>query len=305
MKRSSSRPKRDHYVPESYLVRFSNDEGFLHIFDRSSDSFRRQRPKEVMTINSYYRQEWARPGVDPNIFEKGLGEWLEAAAKDSLDRLIQSPASLTEADSILLNYLELQRIRVPRQFKAAKEQMHQAFLRVAPSDVADAIQAGEVTFTIKDSARFEYMRILNGKLHSWFSRMEWEIFEAADGAAFITSDSPVSLYNAEVLPPAEPGLALAGTIVFFPLCSRYTLLMRHPEIRRDPAVSRLEALPDPLAENVQLSITRGVVWNSERVNSFNRKMAILSDRLLVGESKEILQACTDEEKMGSSLFFNH
>ncbi len=30
-----------------------------------------------MKINSYYCQDWVPPGVDPNILEKGLGEWLE------------------------------------------------------------------------------------------------------------------------------------------------------------------------------------------------------------------------------------
>ena len=69
-----------------------------------------------MKINSYYRQDWAPPGVDPNVLEKTLGEWLEGAAKDSIDRLIHHPASLTDDDTAtLLTYIELQRIRVPRQ----------------------------------------------------------------------------------------------------------------------------------------------------------------------------------------------
>jgi hypothetical protein len=98
MKRCSNNPRMHHYVPKSYLMRFTDKQGFLHVFDRSSRSFRRQRPEKVMKINSYYRQEWAPDGVDPNILEKSLGEWLEVNAKDSIDRLVNSPSSLTDDD---------------------------------------------------------------------------------------------------------------------------------------------------------------------------------------------------------------
>ncbi len=282
-----------HFVPRSYLARFGDSEGFLHVFDRSARSFRRQRPKEVMKINSYYRQDWAPPGVDPNVLEKTLGEWLEGAAKDAIDRLIHHPASLTDNDTAtLLTYIELQRIRVPRQSKKAKELMRNTILRLAPPDAAAAIRGGEVLLTIKDSARFDYMRMVIGKLHPWFGRMEWEVFEAESGAAFVTTDSPVSLYNPMAPPPAEPGLALVGTIVFFPLSSRHALLMRHPEFRTDPDVSPLAALPEPPVEDGHIAITHGAVWSPDVVNNFNWKMAQLSDRLVVGEKKEVLEVCT-------------
>ena len=248
-----------------------------------------------MKINSYYRQEWAPPGIDPNIFEKTLGEWLEAAAKDSIDRLIHYPATLTDNDTAtLLNYIELQRIRVPRQSEKAKELMRNAILRLAPPDAAAAIRAGEFLLTIKDSARFDYMRMVIGKLHPWFGRMEWEVFEAEEGAAFITTDSPVSLYNTKAPPPAEPGLALAGTMVFFPLSSRYALLMRYPEYRTDSDISPLTVFPEPPVEDGQLSVTHGVVWSKDVVNNFNWKMVQLSDRLIVGESKGVMDACTSD-----------
>ena len=245
-----------------------------------------------MKINSYYRQEWARPGVDTNIFEKTLGEWLERDAKDSINRLIHDPATLTDNDTAtLLNYIELQRIRVPRQSEKAKELMRNTILQLAPPDAAAAIRDGEFLLTIKDSARFDYMRMIIGKLNPWFGRMEWEVFEAERGAAFVTTDSPVSLFNAEAPPPAEPGLALAGTIVFFPLNSRYALLMRHPEIRMDQDIPRLAVLPEPPPEDGKLSITHGKVWSTKVVNNFNWKMVQLSDRLVVAESKEVLEAC--------------
>jgi hypothetical protein len=292
MKRGVAGYKMHHYVPRSYLARFCNQDGFLHIYDRSSQKFRRQRPKEVMKINSYYRQDWAPPGVDPNIFETTMGEWLESVSKDSIDRLISSPVALTDHDTAnLLTYIEFQRIRTPRQAEMAKELMRSVILRVAPQHALEAIARGEVVMTIKDSARFDYMRMSVGKLHPWFGRMEWEVFAAESGAAFVTTDSPVAFYNSRMPPPAEPGLALAGTMVFFPLSSRYALIMRHPEYRERKNVSPLDVLPEPRVEDGHISVTHGAVWTKEVVDNFNWKIVQLSRHLVVGESREILQAC--------------
>ena len=93
MQRSANKAKMHHYVPRSYLARFVDDHSFLHVFDRGTRSLRRQRPKEVMKINSYYRQDWAPERVDPNIMETKLGEWLEAEAKGAIDRLIGASAT--------------------------------------------------------------------------------------------------------------------------------------------------------------------------------------------------------------------
>lgn len=289
-------PKLHHFVPRSYLARFTNGEGFLQVFDRASRSFRRQRPKEVMKINSYYRQDWAPPGVDPNILEKKLGELLEREAKDSIDRLIHSPAALTDDDTATLCiYIELQRIRVPRQFETAKELLRATILRLASRDAAAAIRSGRFLLTIKDSARFDYLRNAIGALRPWFERMEWEVFEAESGAAFVTTDSPVSLYHPKILPPEEAGLALAGTMVFFPLSSRYALVMRHPEVLSGPDIGSLAALSEPPDENGQISLTHGEVWSREVVDSFNWKMVQLSDRLIVAQSKGVLEACATVE----------
>jgi hypothetical protein len=220
------------------------------------------------------------------------GEWLETKAKIAVDRLIHEPSAITYIDTAyLLVYIELQRIRVPRQGEVAKRLMHKILTQNIPPELIDAFRAGEFVLTIKDSARFEYMRMLTGQLHPWFGTMEWEIFEAGDGSAFITTDSPVSFYNADVPPPAEAGIGLAGTFVFFPLSSRYALLMRHPKFREDPTISRLTILPDPPTEDGQIVVKLGKVWDKGVVDNFNWKMMKLSDHLVVAESKEILEAC--------------
>lgn len=245
-----------------------------------------------MHIRNYYRQEWAPSAIDQNIFEKSLGEWLENTAKNAIDCLILAQSNLTEQDfALFLLYLELQRLRVPRQGKMAMALMRDTILRLAPPDIIADIHAGKFQLTMNKSARFEYMRNMIGQLLPWFSRMKWEVIEAEKGSAFITTDSPLSLYNVACPPPAEAGMALAGTMVLFPLDSRHLLVMRHPEYRKNSDCSPLKILPDPTHGDALVSVTRGKVWSQKLVANHNRVMALLSDQLIVGESKDVLEQC--------------
>jgi hypothetical protein len=83
-----SNPKRHHFVPESYLNGFTEEKtGFLHIYSKRSGLWRRQKPKQVMVRNKYYRQEWAPDGVDKNILEKTIGFTTEPKGLSSLRKL--------------------------------------------------------------------------------------------------------------------------------------------------------------------------------------------------------------------------
>ncbi len=244
-----------------------------------------------MKIGYYNRQPWVPPGIDPNILESSLGKDLESKAKHAIDRLIGTPALLDDNDSAtLLIYLEFQRIRVPRQAETAKKLMRETLLRLAPASVMKSIRNGEVLLTMKDSARFDFMRWMLGKLHLWFARMEWEVVEAEEGSAFVTTDSPVSFYNPYCPPPAEAGIALAGTIVFFPLSSRYLLIMRHAECRSEHPLSVLD---DPGLTDGVIPITNDVVWNREVVKNTNWKLSQLAHHFVVAESEAALKECGD------------
>jgi hypothetical protein len=284
--KKESNPKGHHYVPESYLKRFTDNAGFLYIRDLARQQVRRQRPIKVMKIDRYYRQAWAPTGINPDIFEVEIGKSLESEARGIINRLIMSPGTLNNHDTASLSvYMELQRIRVPRQAEAAKELMRSVILNSLPPDIAGDLAIGRYRLTIKDSARFEYMRMAVGTIHPWLARMEWEIFEAEDGSAFVTTDSPVSFFNERIMPPYEAGVGLAGTIVLFPLSSRKLLLMRHPECRSESPLTVL--LPSEVVDGV-IPISSGTIWGRKLVELTNSRMAHLAHELVVGESADAL-----------------
>lgn len=290
MKRTTDNRKKNHYVPRSYLNRFTDLKGFLHIFDRHTQKWRWERPEKVMHIRYYYRQEWAPLGTDQDLIEKSVSEWLENSAAIVIDRLISPPLELTEEDiANFIVYLEFQRIRVPRQIEMGKRLMRDLILRLGPHDVTKDVRAGKLRLEMKRSAGFIYMKEMIGQFHPWLFRMKWEVIKAEEGAKFLTTDSPLSLWNAACLPPAEPGIGLLGTVVLFPLSSQYLLIMRHPEYHKKTRGSSLEVLPEPSRDEVLLPVTTGRVWPKKMVVNHNRMMVYLSDRFIVGQSKEVLE----------------
>lgn len=287
----TSNPRHHHVVSASYLERFTDSSGFLHVYDRTEDKKTRQRPDNVMHQRDYYRQEWVPKGVDPNIFEKELGKWLENSAKNTIDQLISDSPNLSEQQgSEFLLYLELQRIKVPRQSVMATTLMLDTIMKSAPPDLTDAVRTGKIQLTINKSARFHYMRMMLKQLIPWFAAMEWEIVTADEESSFITTDSPVSLFNVACRPPEEPGMALAGTKVLFPLSSKQLLILQHPHhLRSRPP---LEVLPHPGEMEDHLHrIDRGRVWNKKLVTRHNHAMFRLAHRWIVGSSLEQLEEC--------------
>jgi len=242
-----------------------------------------------MRINKYYRQEWAPEGIDPNILEKLAGEMIEPKAKNAFKRLLTMPSDFTpEETSIILIYLEFQRIRVPRQARTARQLIESSVLMQANSDFIKAYMKGQIT--ISDSERFEYMRQVSGKIVPYFTRMKWDIIKASKGSGFVTTDSPVSFYNKEFLPPSEAGLGLAGTMVLFPLCSELMLIMRHPE--HGPKVSPKMLVPEPQKRYTGIEITfypKPIIENV--VNQYNWLLVELSDHIVAGNCKEVLEKC--------------
>lgn len=274
-------------MPESYLKRFTDPKGFLHIRDTARDQTRYEKPNKIMEINAYYRQAWAPSGIDQNILEYGFASGIELQIKSVIDCLIQSPAALTDDGAAsLLVYLEIQRIRVPRQAACAKALMRETILRLAPADITAQIESGTSKLTMKDSARFDFMRMAIGTLHPWLAHMEWEIVEAEVGSSFITTDSPVSFYNPACPPPAEAGIGLAGTKVFFPLSSRKLLLMRHPECRSE---SPLTILSESTAQSRNVTLSYGAIWDASVVRKTNWKLARLAHELFVADSEGVLK----------------
>jgi hypothetical protein len=291
------RPKRHHYVPESYLEGFIDPEsGCLHAYDRVSRNYWTPKPHNMMVIGNYYTQKHAPAGADPDVLEKGLGEWIEPKVKNSFSKLLNDPHALTKEDnSIILTYLELQHTRVPRQIELSKRFSKTGRFRRALQEAFPALGTEESTLAYSDHFRFDFIKMFWGVFAQYFSRMNWEVITAPNTCSFITTDSPVSFYNIASPPPTEAGIALVGTMVFFPLDAQHMLVLRHPTYLQHTFENALEKVFYDESNLTEFELIYGIVATEDQVKRFNHAMLQLSERYIVGKSRIMIEQAIEPE----------
>lgn len=293
-------PKRHHFVPRAYLEGFKEpDSDFLNLYSKRSELWRRQKANQVMVRNKYYSQSWVPNGVDENVLEKSLGVGLEPKGLSSLKRLVDCPEKLTDDDAAnIIAYIEFQRIRVPRQADEMIGFAKQVIETMVMAEPGGQEVLRSHTLSIKDSFRFDFMKLVSGRLGPYLGRMIWEVVEAPSGSCFVTSDSPVSFWNEDVLPPSEPGIALYGTVVFFPIDSKHLLILRHPEYISGEKEA-LDKLPTDLDyEDGKVEIRRGSILEKEAVDHHCWIMYVLSQDIIAGPSKACIDKAVGKETSG-------
>ncbi len=233
-----------------------------------------------------------------HLFASGI----EPKGNDAIEALIASPdeGDFEQLETVLA-YLIMQRIRVPRQLEF--------FARHATSVAEQRFfeETGEkVRVTTTTGARFTIMRELTGHLalgagFPYLARMKWRLFSAEGDAEFITSDSPVSFYNAAVHADAnnEAGIGHAGTVVQFPLSPKHLLTLRHPEFDSlGPEVSNDYLRPvriedSPLALGIDYE--HFVIRLGKQSKAMNSPVFLLSQRYVLASNEELLREISSIE----------
>lgn len=284
--------ERHHFVPQWYLRNFCDPiTGMVQVYDKQKSTYRRQKPREIMFINRYYRQEWAPEGIDPDIFEKMLSTGVEGPGKLALQRLITMPSDFRAEETVaIMCYLAFQRLRVPRQARWARMVMEQSLLQMLAPELKSHFLDGTIEMT--EGYRFRFMKEMLRPVISWFCRMRWNIFETAQDVQFITTDSPVSFFNVSFPPPAEAGIGFVGTKVLFPISPHLMLIMSHPEYDGgSETIDPLTRLEEPKTEDGGVQVVFQPPLPAEAVRTFNSCMFRLSDRIVVSQSKSSLEKC--------------
>lgn len=247
-----------------------------------------------MVINNYYRQLWVPHGTDINILETILGSTIEPNAKDVFDKIIDRK-TIDQVDvANLIAYIEAQRLRVPREAQKAKkltEALMLQFIHEHPelTDIATELKKGRIKIEIKDSVRFEYMKTVVGIFSSVLPHMLWEIVCPEQGYSFLTTDSPVTLYNPAFPPPFEPGIKHVGTTVLFPMTPDYLLIFNHPEKLSDPPPPPDKPVNYPKLDKENIKVDIGRVFPETAVNKINWVMVQLADKYIVANEKSVIE----------------
>jgi len=253
------RTKKQHYVPQSYLARFTEEatkDGRFHVYDFEAKKCRPGSPRKVACETDLYLWDRIDSDIGPqdieDMFEKTERIASTQIARIELERAL--PAETSEMGA-LLTWIAIQHHRVPNrrlarsryyddtarillELACANEQRYESTIKRIERESGEPMEGvtreemlkfiSETTFGVDNATHMKDMLDGIDTLREPLYRRKWTLLIAPSGVPdFITSDNPVSLVPTQRIVEAVKGFGFGfgtpGTIVFYPLTPRLAM----------------------------------------------------------------------------------
>src|ERR1700677_4277820 len=113
-------PKRHHFLPKSYLDGFARD-GFVWLYDRRKNEYRRQQPLNTAVIGNYYVFE-NKEGEKDYSLESYFSK-IEGSAKSTIKKLEAKEEISPEERLYLAHFIALLMVRSPKFDREVNEKI--------------------------------------------------------------------------------------------------------------------------------------------------------------------------------------
>lgn len=247
-------PKRHHFLPECYLSGFS-EEGFVHVYDRNVDQYRKQTPRNTAVECHRYSLDIEGEEKDPCI-ETDLLAMIDGWFPEVIEKIDKKTALEAEDKEKVAFFVSHLWFRVPDYEKQFTEMCqgldqhvlrftysgspqsrahHERFFRKHPEleyipfeEMQKAAMSGEYKI-VRPRGYYLMSMIEMGKdMAHFFKQMDWSILHPEEGSIFITTDCPFTL-----IPPADydpkgyhgVGIITPGALKTIPLSKTSCLVM--------------------------------------------------------------------------------
>ena len=247
-----SGPKLHHYVPQSYLRRFTDSTGKLWVWDRKRDRVFRARSTSVAAESNFYSlPHLSELGHDPLTMEKQFadlegevaaitGQWINWIREDDPDPSIDPDAFLLPVPAVnrdmVSTFLALQ------------------FLRTEDARSILAAFAKTVNWVADSRAdkRVLHAELLwNDDLITFFAnyiaRCTWLFGHNRTSTPFVTSDNPVAFRSSDNRKWLKAGVVAGGAYLVYPLAPDAVMYCYPDEGRwRAAKISRFDCQVSPV-----------------------------------------------------------
>jgi len=250
-----SKPKRHHYLPQSYLVGFSADDGCVCVYDRVRNEYRPQKPLNTGVISHYYSviddKGEKRTDLESELLQFVDGNGISAIKK------AQTSTDLDEEDrakiAVFCAYLQF---RIPNYEKSINHCNEQILKKIAemtfstperteavlaelkedsnndseidPKEMTEFIQSGKYRIETDRSFSLRHMIDLSQKMAPILGMMDWCFLHPPSGKTFVTCDNPFVLIPPQGWKPGGWygfGICTTGARKLIPLASDLCLVM--------------------------------------------------------------------------------
>lgn len=257
---------RCHYVPQFYLKNFlALGQSTFFVYDKKDGSVREQPTQTTCAINDYYvvENEGQKDATTEQIFSI-----MEGITKKTIDKIIATPTKSDERDYLIMAvFLSVLHCRVPRTIEVIKEmyevQLEKVLVEMKttaadPQKLRDyyekyCVDTGNPTGATLDDIKDLMSNPTKGVTiepnekhamgHSFsiiqdmlnhLMEMDWSICAIKDNHFFVTSDTPLNVFNFVNKKVAlfHTGIGLPDANVAFPLSPKICMMMGRRPLRK-------------------------------------------------------------------------
>lgn len=235
-----AKKKKQHYVPQLHLERFTIDGVQLYVYDKFNKKSYLANKRDIAEENYFYNipeelipQEFADKGIHPEIYENLLSN-LEGKHKKAIDDLLKMPTDQTlnkELRGLLRYFLAVQILRT-RDSRNLIVQIQTKFMQSLAAKMVE-LNFPEDTYltpiiTMKHEAIAHLKVILNpefvGPIGEMLGNHIWLIGLNQTGKPLYTSDTPI-VKNHYIQHKYMMGWEGPGVEIVFPLSPNYALIL--------------------------------------------------------------------------------
>jgi Protein of unknown function (DUF4238) len=301
---ASPKPKRHHYLPRSYLNRFTRS-GKLWVYDRQEDKYLHQTPHNTAVIGHYY--SITTPAGEKDTELEGVLAQVEGVAQRVIAKADSGADISPQEKADLAYFIAWLYARVP-EFQETYDHVSEQFWKLVARQTFATVEATERIlrehpagtdypsltaeklhafvhgddYTVKTHRHLSLLKTIESAQDLWeyFVQMDWIFCHAEAGSHYVTSDTPFCLLPPRVKTgPAwmGTGLLTPGAGKFIPLTATTALLMGD---RGDRIVHR-----DTEA------------W---RVKDANLAVTVRCLRYLLGQDKAVLRDLVETTKIAGT-----
>lgn len=296
-------PKRHHYLPQSYLKEFSNDD-VVWLFDRKKEEIRAQKIIDTAVISNFYSIEKPDGTKDlqiekqlakidaliPNLIkslrsrsilsEKERGEICFIAAL-FLSRTPDFREESNEMESALIKKIAqgmYQNLESVEKSMRELEKKTSKPLNVTPEKLHEVMSKGQFSVKINQNRGIERMVDFVSSISNTLTRLNMLILHAPRKSGFLTSDRPFV-----ILPPQDTRYIAAwgGVGILTPGAQKYLALSSDMTL----------VFGDLGTEFNHLDLIR------DRVKTVNAVIGNMASRFLIGRDQALIEAWSKRLKL--------
>ncbi len=236
-----SNPKKQHYVPQTYLNYFKDVDGYVHIYDGIKDEFRKQTPANTGYSKHFYTVE--SNGEKDFFIEKALAEKVDVLYNPLIEKISRMEI-LNNQDKLNLGlFLACQHLRTPARRNNHNTMVEETIKNISKityelkkyhGALSDEMNNPEIESIIKNEAytvevpKEHSLKLLMSyadKMGTMLSKQNIIVQKASSKAEFITCDNPYSMMKENWVQPWE-GLGVINTVKVFPLTNQYLIILK-------------------------------------------------------------------------------